>query len=378
MIIDYATLKLIWWFFIVALFVLFFIWGGRDFGACILLPWVGKDDLQRRLVISSIIGTWEGNQVWFITAGGATFAAWPLVYATAFSGLYYAFLLVLLTLILRPPGFDYRSKLKSNMWRQGWDYALFLSGIVPSFVFGVALGNLFLGLPFYFDETMRSHYQGSFIQLLTPFTLLFGLAAVTLLSFHGALFLQEKVGAHILTRLKGVTVVSAIVFIVSFIALGFWIKQISGYHVSAMPDVNSTFLPMAKTVDIQSGAWLANYAAYPKLWLLPISTLVMTILALILSLIGWAKTAYAFTSGAIITSLGTAGVALFPFILASSSQPNHGLTVWDSTSSHLTLFYMFIVAVIFLPIILGYTMWVFRVLRGRVEATDVFHNNESL
>lgn len=377
MIIDYGILKLIWWFFIFALFVLFFIFGGRDFGTCILLPWVGQDDTERRMILNSIGSTWEGNQVWFVTAGGATFAAWPLLYATAFSGLYYALFLVLLSLILRPPGFDYRSKMPSLRWRKGWDFCLFLSGFVPALIFGVGLGNLFLGFPFYFDTEMNSHYQGTFFQLLTPLTVIFGLATIALLAFHGGAFLQAKVGEKVLTRLKGVNLLMGVAFCLLFIGLGWWVNQFSGYHITNLPDVNSAILPMAKVVEIQPRAWLINYQHYPSLWLLPVATIAVMVLALFFCFAGWGKSAFTLSSVAIITSLGTAAVALFPFIMPSSISPNHSLTLWDSTSSHRTLFYMFCVAVVFLPIVLSYTFWVFRVMRGKITASEILTKNES-
>jgi cytochrome bd ubiquinol oxidase subunit II len=377
MMIDYGTLKIIWWLFIAALFVLFFIFGGRDFGACILLPWAGKDDIKRRLIINSVGTTWEGNQVWFITAGGATFAAWPLVYATAFSGLYYALLLVLLALIIRPVGFDYRSKSESKTWRNTWDLALFISGLVPSLIFGVALGNLFLGFPFHFDEGMRSHYEGSFWQLLTPMTVLFGVACIAMMAFHGGLFLQAKIGESVLSNIKRINFLMGSLFVLLFIVLGYWVTQISGFHITSMLDINASVLPASKSVEILPKAWLANYSHTPQLWALPIVTLGAVILALICSMANFPKVALTLSSLGITGALGTAGVALFPFIFPSSTTPSHSLTIWDSVSSHRTLFYMFIVAVVFLPIVLSYTFWVFRVLRGKLTANDILSKNES-
>lgn len=375
--IDYAILKIIWWGFIVALFALFFVFGGRDFGACILLPFMGKNDMQRRLIINSVGTTWEGNQVWLITAGGALFAAWPLVYATAFSGLYYAFLLVLVALILRPPGFDFRGKLSSPRWRSLWDYALFISGIVPALIFGVGLGNLFLGLPFYFDETMRSHYEGSFFQLLNPLTVVFGLASIVILAFHGGLFLQAKIGTSELTAIKRTNVLLGIVFVFLFIALGAWVISLSGFEIKTIRDVHGALLPLTKTVSAVAQGWLHNYHQLPALWGFPLATVVMVLLAVISAAVDFPKVAFTLSSLAIITALSTAAVALFPFIMPSSLNPNHSLTIWDAVSSHRTLFYMFIAAVFFLPIVLTYTFWVFRVLRGRLTETELSSNHAS-
>lgn len=376
MIIDYGTLKFIWWLFIVVLFVFFFVLGGRDFGVCMLLPWK-KADASRRLMINSIGSTWEGNQVWFVTAGGATFAAWPLVYATAFSGLYYALFIVLVSLILRPPGFDFRSKLDCGAWRTLWDYALFLSGFVPALIFGVGLGNLFLGLPFQFDEAMHSHYEGTFWQLLSPFTVVFGLASVTLLAFHGGVFLQTKVGEEVLTGIRTLNAILGLIFIALFIGLGMWLHRLSGFSLDPIQDIHAVLLPMHKSASVTLNAWYNNYALYPKLWGFPVAAVVATVLAVVASLVRCPKVAFTLSSVSITAALATAAVALFPFILPSSLAPNHSLTVWDAVSSHRTLFYMFWAAICFLPIILAYTTWVFRVLRGQLVAKEVLNKHES-
>lgn len=368
MIFDYMTLKLIWWCFITVLFLGFFILGGWDFGTFILYPFLGKTDEERRLILNSIGPTWEGNQVWLITAGGATFAAWPMVYATAFSGLYYALFLVLVTLILRPPGIDFRSKFVKPRSRAIWDWSLFLSGFVPSLVFGVALGNLLLGLPFQFDESLRSHYEGNFFQLLSPFALLFGLAAVSILSLQGGIYLQQKLPDTLCIRLKKFNRVFGLLFIALFLLLGTWITLgMDGYRIQSISDLQNNLIPTTKEVTIAPRAWLENYTNYPLLWLLPCAAVLGVLMATISSSRNLLKTAMLMSSFGLVCALLTANVALFPFILPSSIQPNHSLTLWDSVSSHLTLQYMFWVTVIFLPIILAYTSWVFRVMRGKLE-----------
>ncbi len=169
---DYESLKLIWWLLVGVLLVGFAIMDGHDMGVGTLLPFVGKDDTERRVVINTVGPHWDGNQVWFITGGGAIFAAWPLVYATAFSGFYWAMLAVLWALFFRPVGFDYRSKISKPTWRKTWDWGLFVGGAVPPLIFGVAFGNLFQGVPFSFDDHLVSTYSGSFWALLNPFALL--------------------------------------------------------------------------------------------------------------------------------------------------------------------------------------------------------------
>ena len=174
--IDYEILKVIWWLFIGVLLVGFAIMDGHDMGVGALLPFLGKNDTERRIMINSVAPHWDGNQVWLITGGGAMFAAWPLMYATAFSGFYWAMLIVLMALIFRPVAFDYRSKVSATRWRNSWDWMLFIGSAVPPIIFGVAFGNLLQGVPFHIDETMRPIYTGSFFGLLNrvPRCQLFG------------------------------------------------------------------------------------------------------------------------------------------------------------------------------------------------------------
>lgn len=189
---DYATLKLIWWLLVGVLLIGFAVTDGFDMGATALLPFLGKTDDERRIIVNTVGATWEGNQVWLITAGGAMFAAWPLVYAASFSGFYFAMLLVLFALFFRPVGFDYRSKRPDPRWRAGWDWGLFVGGFVPALVFGVAFGNLLQGVPFQFDSDLRVTYYGGFWALLNPFALLCGLVSLTMLVAHGAAFIKMK------------------------------------------------------------------------------------------------------------------------------------------------------------------------------------------
>src|SRR6056300_710727 len=197
---DYETLRLIWWLLIGVLLIGFAIADGMDLGTAMLLPTLGRSDTERRVIINTIGPHWDGNQVWFITAGGAIFAAWPLVYAAAFSGFYWAMLLVLFALFFRPVGFEYRSKNDSPRWRNNWDYAIAVGSFVPSLVFGVAIGNLFLGVPFSFDEFTRPIYTGSFWALLNPFAIVTGLVSVIMLNLHGANWLHMRAGGQVQWR----------------------------------------------------------------------------------------------------------------------------------------------------------------------------------
>ena len=198
--IDYAILKVIWWLFIGVLLVGFAIMDGQDMGVGTLLPFLGKNDSERRIMINSVAPHWDGNQVWLITGGGAMFAAWPMMYATAFSGFYWAMLIVLMALIFRPVAFDYRSKVSAASWRSSWDWLLFVGSVVPPIIFGVAFGNLLQGVPFHIDDTMRPIYTGSFFGLLNPFGLLCGVVSLAMIVFHGANYLVLRTEGDLQAR----------------------------------------------------------------------------------------------------------------------------------------------------------------------------------
>ena len=229
---DYATLKLIWWVLIGVLLIGFALTDGFDMGAAILLPFIGKTDAERRIVVNTVGATWEGNQVWLITAGGAMFAAWPLVYAASFSGFYFAMLLVLFSLFFRPVGFDYRSKREDPRWRSAWDWALFVGGFVPALVFGVAFGNLLQGVPFSFDTDLRVTYHGGFFALLNPFAVLCGLVSVSMLAAHGAAFVKMKADGVIAERASIALRIASLVAVVLFLIAGALIAtMIGGYQI---------------------------------------------------------------------------------------------------------------------------------------------------
>ncbi len=379
MIFDYETLKLIWWLFVGVLLIGFAVTDGFDLGVATLLPFAARNDEERRVVINSIGPVWDGNQVWLITAGGALFAAWPLVYAAAFSGLYFALLLVLLALILRPVGFEFRSKVGDARWRRFWDYCLFAGGAVPALVFGVAFGNLLLGVPFHYDENLRPFYTGSFWSLLNPFALLAGLVSLTMLVLHGALYIQLRTEAPIAERARQAALVAGIAFAIVFAAAGVWVAYgIDGLRIVKLPDPNGMVTPLMKTVEASPGAWHARYAAYPWIAAAPAVAFAGALIAVCL---GWIRRPGLGMLASSLTLAGvilTAGLVLFPFILPSSTDPRSSLTVWDATSSHWTLMLMFWAVIIFLPIVLAYTTWAYRVLRGKVKTEHIAARGASL
>ncbi|MCU0593799.1 MAG: cytochrome d ubiquinol oxidase subunit II [Desulfobacterales bacterium] len=284
---DYFTLKIIWWLFVGVLLIGFAVMDGFDLGVGALLPFVAKTDVERRVLINSIGPTWEGNQVWFITGGGALFAAWPLVYAAAFSGFYWALLLVLFALFFRPVGFEYRSKLSDPRWRSAWDWGLFVGGAVPALVFGVAFGNLLQGVPFAFDDMLRPFYSGSFFGLLNPFALLTGVVSLAMLVMHGAVYLQMRTEGAIAARARRAARIVGIVFILAFVLAGIWQAYgIEGFRIVTSPDPGTSFSPLAKKVEMAAGAWMATYAAHPWMWLAPVLAVGGGLLVLLLSSAG--------------------------------------------------------------------------------------------
>jgi cytochrome d ubiquinol oxidase subunit II len=369
---DYETLRVVWWLILGVLLIGFAVMDGFDFGIAALIRVLGRDDAERRTLLETVEPVWEGNQVWFILAGGATFAAWPMLYAVAFSGLYVAMFVLLAAFILRPVSFSYRNKSTNPQWRNTWDWGLTISGSVPPLIFGVAFGNLFLGVPFRFNIDMRMTYTGSFFGLLSPFALLCGLISLSMILMHGAAYAAMKADVALAARATRVARAAAIAFILLYLAAGAWLAfGLPGYAiVSAVAgDVPSN--PLLKQVAVQ-GNWFAVFAAHhPVFWLAPASAVVSAAAMAVLSLSPRHRWAFAASALAIATTILSAGLALFPFLLPSSLDPNSSLTVWDASSSKTTLGLMLLSTVVLLPIVLAYTAWVYRVLRGRVNLEHV-------
>jgi cytochrome bd ubiquinol oxidase subunit II len=365
---SYELLRLIWWALLGILLMAFAAMDGFDLGSAMLLPYVARNDVERRVVINSIGPVWEGNQVWFILGGGATFAAWPALYAASFSGFYLAMFAILAALIFRPLAIVYRSKIADPRWRAWWDWTLFVTGLVPSLVFGVAFGNLFLGVPFTFDNTLRFQADFSLLSLLNPFALLAGLVSLAMLSMHGATWIAYKTEDLVAARARAVILPAAAAFILLFAGAGLWLAALNGFTVTSAAVHDGASNPMLKTA-LHTGSWFANDAAQPLLWLAPAFAIAGAILAILLR----RRPLFAFLASGLVcaATVATAGLALFPFLLPSSSNPAASLTVWDASSSKLTLEVMLAAAAIFLPLIVVYTSWVYRVMRGPVRAEDI-------
>lgn len=374
---DYETLKLIWWALIGVLLIGFAITDGMDMGVGTLLPFIAKNDDQRRVVINTIGAHWDGNQVWFITAGGALFAAWPSVYATAFSSFYFAMMLVLFALFLRPVGFDYRSKIDDLRWRHSWDWALFVGSSIPPLVFGVAFGNLFLAVPFHFDEFLRVTYTGSFFELFHPFALLCGVVSVAMIIMHGATWLQLRADPIIATRARPIVRNSCLVLLISFVAAGLYLTQIDGYTLIEIGDTNGQPDILNKMVSRSTGAWLNNYHLMPWTIVFPIAAIGFMLSAAFFSHKNRPGFALIASSKMIAAIIATAGFSLFPFILPSSSFLSSSLTMWDAVSSELTLNIMLFVVAILLPTVISYTFWCYYKMWRTVTLEEIKDNSHS-
>lgn len=370
---DIAILRVIWWVLVGVLFMGFAVMDGFDLGAAALLPLVAKDESERRIVLNTIGPVWEGNQVWIILGAGAIFAAWPFVYAVAFSGAYLAVLLLLLTMgISRPVSFKYRSKLPSHSWRRFWDWMVFAGGFFPAIIFGVLVGNIMQGLPFYFDDDLRIFYSGTFLQLFNPFALFCGVLSLMMLVMHGGLYLSIKTNAPIRQRAIYWSRLAALAVPILFGLGGIWIAySITGYTVAAGVNYYGYSNPLHKQVLPQVGAWLANYAYVPLAVLIPGLGFGGAIAAFLTARLGKGRLAFVCSGLSLIGIIGTFGFSMFPFILPSSTNLTSSLLVWDASSSYLTLLVMLIAVVVFLPIVLAYTAWVYRVMRGKVTKKSI-------
>ena len=367
---TYAVLQCTWWLLLGVLLIGLAVMVGMDMGVGTILRYVGRNDIERRVAMNAVGPHWDGNQVWFVLGGGAVFAAFPLIYATAFSGFYVVMLLLLWSMIMRPLGFEYRSKLPSAAWRNAWDWALFISGLVPMVVFGAALGNLFLGVPFHFSWNLTSEYTGSFFALLNPFAVLCGLLSAAMSVFMGAVTLMNRTTDAIYQRARTLARFAPLAAIVLFALGGVWVSHLEAYTLVSAPAPGVPQTPLQQTVAV-NGSWLVHFRQNPVLWLVPVLGFAGLAAAWLAvqkhrPLLAWWLGALAW-----IGVIGTAGTALFPFLLPSSITPSQSLTVWNASSSQLTLTWMLGFALVFVPLVLWYTSWAFYVMRGKVHAEHV-------
>lgn len=369
---DLDTLRVIWWLLLGVLLMGFAIMDGFDMGVATLLPFVAKNDEERRIVINTVGPVWEGNQVWLILGAGAIFAAWPMVYAVAFSSFYIAMFVILLALILRPPAFKFRSKIESPTWRNAWDWILFISGFLPALLFGVAVGNVMQGIPFFIDDNMHMFYRGSFWELLNPFALGCGIISLAMMTQHGALYLGIKTKPPL--QMQGVKIIhgTTLLILLTFSMIGLYSSTtMTGYKIATPLLENGPSNPLLKEVSLIAGYWGENYTLHSWMRIPPLLGYMGIVATWIYSMQERFKLAFVTNAVAMAGIIGTAGVSMYPFILPSSLDPKSSLTIWDASSSRLTLFVMLLATVIFLPIIVVYTRWVYKILSGKVTSQNL-------
>ncbi len=372
---SFETLRLVWWFLIGVMLIAFAMTDGFDMGVGALLPFVGKTDRERRVVINTVGPVWEGNQVWFILGGALIFAAWPMLYAISFSGFYFAMFLILAALILRPVAFKYRSKREDPRWRSRWDWALFIGGAAPALLFGVAVGNVLLGLPFHLTPDLVAMPDAGalmrFVGLLHPFALLCGIVSLALLVAHGAGWLVLKTTGAVQGRARRFGERAALVALAGYLLAGIWLAVgIEGFRYDAPIPHDGPSNPLIHPVT-RSASWLLAYAERPWIAIAPALGVAGCVMAWQALRSGRELAPLLGSKIAIFGMISSVGLMMFPVMLPSATDPASSLTVWNASSSHLSLFVMLVAACFFLPLIMLYTAWVYRVLWGKVTEDEM-------
>jgi cytochrome d ubiquinol oxidase subunit II len=331
-------LNTLWFVLIAVLFTGFFVLEGFDYGVGILLPFVAKTDEERRRVINTIGPIWDGNEVWILTGGGAIFAAFPHWYATLFSGFYLALFLILVALIVRGVAFEFRSKHESPAWRATWDHGIFWGSLIPAILWGVALANLLQGVPI--DESKT--FSGGFLDLLSPYTLLAGLATLALFVTHGAIFLHLKsvnaIRARSLVLIKRAGPLATVLLLLFAVGTYFWTD------VYERLGLNPGLVPMLALGALLSAGLLIHREQ-----------------------MGWA---FVMTTLTIVFTVATLFVALYPRVMVSSLDPGWSLTIYNACSTPYTLRVMSLVALVFVPVVLAYQAWSYWVFRQRITTAS--------
>ncbi|MBA2393337.1 MAG: cytochrome d ubiquinol oxidase subunit II [Ktedonobacteraceae bacterium] len=336
------SLNVFWFILIVVLFIGFFFLEGFDYGVGMLLPFLGKTDNERRVLINTIGPFWDGNEVWLITAGGAIFAAFPNWYATLFSGFYLALMLMLVALILRGVAFEFRNRDPRPQWRTFWDWMIFIGSALPGFLWGVAITNIILGVPI--DATMN--YVGGFWNLLNPYALLGGLAFVALFVLHGAIFLTLRTEGDMQERayrMANRVWLPAVVLVLAFVVVGYFVTDVF-WRLGVDPGV----APLCAGAALLSVGWFIKNKH--------------------------GEWAFIMTGLTILLSTLTIFLGLFPRVMISSLNPTWNLTIYNASSSPYTLTVMSIVALTLLPFVLGYQIWNYWVFRKRLGIHAVEHH----
>ena len=377
---DYLFLKVAWWMLIGVVLMVYASTAGFDAGVTMYMPFL-RDEADRRVVLNTSAPTWDGNLTWIVFAGGGLFVVWPVVYSTSFSGMYTAMLVILFSMFLRPPAYEYRNKIDSAKWRRICDWGLLISGVVPVFVFGVAMGNCFLGFPFYFDpHTYQAFYTGNFLDLLNPYGLLSGFVSVVMVLMHGSVYLQRRTEFHLRRLAFKVHFITAILLLTAFTIAGLLLM----YHIIGYKLISSatepTLQPLNNVVQSGTGVWIQTYAQYPWKYLAPIAAYAGILESLWAAYYGWYATAFWASCFAVGGIVATGGASLFPFLMPSSTHPNESLTVWNAASSQYALNSMLYIGVFLLVIILGYKIFAYSTIWGKkstLTAEDIEKNEHT-
>jgi cytochrome d ubiquinol oxidase subunit II len=334
------TFQTTWFLLIAVLWVGYFILEGFDFGVGMLLPFVSRNEADRRAVLTTLGPVWDGNEVWLLVAGGATFAAFPEWYATLFSGFYLPLFLILVSLIVRGVAFEYRSKYGKAQWRQRWDVAIVISSAIPALLWGVAFANIVRGVPIEESAQGNLEYVGGFFNLLNPYALLGGVVTLTVFLTHGAVFLSLKTAGGIREKARNFALKIGLVAAVAAVAFLAWTNLM-------LPELDLTVLGLSTVVAL---AWVASLVATLKVRE------------------GWA---FIFTAVAIATFVSNLFFALYPRVMPSSLGAQFDLTITNASSTEYTLKVMTVVAVIMTPLVLIYQGWTYWVFRKRVSASQI-------
>lgn len=374
----YVALKVVWAFLLGVLLSGLGVMVGMDMGVGTLLRFVGRTDDERRAMLSAIEPHWDGNQVWFILGGGAIFAAFPTLYATSFSTFYVVMLLLLFSMIMRPLAFEYRSKVDARHWRETWDWAFLVSGAVPMFIFGAAFGNVMQGIAFHFTWDGQYYLDQSFIwYVLNPFAILCGLMSVALSLHQGSAMLLIRTEAPIAERAARIGSMGGWIAAVLFVIGGIWVWQMNSFAFIGPVDPGMAATPLGGPAVVrQVGAWLGNFETYPGLWAIPAVGLLSMIVGPLALRGGHGVIAWWLAALAWVATIFTVGVAMFPFLMPSTTAPSQSLTVWNSTGSAYNLTWMLVFAAIFVPAIIIYTGWAFRVMTGGSRTDDAVANDQ--
>jgi cytochrome d ubiquinol oxidase subunit II len=336
------TFQTTWFLLIAVLWVGYFILEGFDFGVGMLLPFVSRNEADRRAVLTTLGPVWDGNEVWLLVAGGATFAAFPEWYATLFSGFYLPLFLILISLIVRGVAFEYRSKYGKAQWRQRWDVAILISSAIPALLWGVAFANIVRGVPIEKSAEGNLEYVGGFFNLLNPYALLGGVVTLTVFLTHGAIFLSLKTAGEIRENARKFAIKIGLVAAVAAVAFLIWTNLM-------LPELDGVVLALSTVVAV---AWLASLFATLKVRE------------------GWA---FIFSAVAIATFVSDLFFALYPRVMPSSLGAEFDLTITNASSTQYTLKVMTVVAVIMTPLVLIYQGWTYWVFRKRVSAHQIQH-----